>query len=155
METAAKVFFASPRFAVAGASQNPQKFGYKVLAWYQSRSLPVQPITPSTSTIKVSSTEYTTIASPSELSHPTKTSLSIITQPSITLQVLREAKQAGVPAVWLQPGSFDEEGLQYAKREFKAGVGGNEEHGGEGWCVLVDGDWAREAAQEDAQKEKL
>ena len=151
METAAKAFFTSPRFAVAGASQNPQKFGYKVLAWYQSRSLPVQPITPSTPSIKVSSTEYITIASPSELSDPTETSLSIITQPSITLQILREAKQAGVPAVWLQPGSFDEEGLQYAKREFKAGVGGNEGRGGEGWCVLVDGDWAREAAQ----KEKL
>lgn len=29
METAAKVFFSSPRFAVAGASQDPNKFGYK------------------------------------------------------------------------------------------------------------------------------
>ena len=62
----------------------------------------------------------------------------------------------GVPAVWLQPGSFDEEGLQYAKREFKAGVGGHEDRGGgEGWCVLVDGDWALHEARELAQKEKL
>lgn len=29
MEAAAKTFFASPRFAVAGASQDTQKFGYK------------------------------------------------------------------------------------------------------------------------------
>lgn len=151
MESAAKTFFSSPRFAVAGASQNPNKFGYKVLAWYQSRSLPVQPITPSSPQIKVGSAEYTTISSPSELSHPTETSVSIITQPSITLQILREAKQVGVPAVWLQPGSFDEEGLEYAKREFKAGVGAHEGHGGEGWCVLVDGD----AAFKAAQKEKL
>jgi hypothetical protein len=29
MEAAAKSFLASPKFAVAGASQNPSKFGYK------------------------------------------------------------------------------------------------------------------------------
>lgn len=156
MEAAAKVFFSSPQFAVAGASQNTQKFGYKVLAWYQSRSLPVQPITPSTPTIKVSSTELSTVASPSALPHPTQTSLSIITPPPITFQILKEARSVGVPAVWLQPGSFDEEGLQYAKREFKAGVGGHEDHGGgEGWCVLVDGDWALHEARESAKREKL
>ena len=73
----------------------------------------------------------------------------------MTLQILREAKEAGVPAVWLQPGSFDDEGLQYAKREFKAGVGGHEEHGGEGWCVLLDGDWALQNAREGLKKGRL
>ncbi|KAL8792719.1 MAG: hypothetical protein Q9195_004694 [Heterodermia aff. obscurata] len=110
MDLAARTFFASPLFAVAGASQSPHKFGHKLLAWYHSRSLPVQPITPSTPTITIASTEYTTIASPRELPHPTQTSLSIVTPPKVTIGVLREAKEAGVPAVWLQPGSFDEEG---------------------------------------------
>ena len=54
--------------------------------------------------------------------------------------MLREAKEAGVPAVWLQPGSFDDEVLAYAKREFKAAIGGDGGRGGEGWCVLVDGE---------------
>ena len=155
METAAKTFFASSRFAVAGASQNTEKYGYKVLAWYQARSFPVQPITPSTPKITVDSAEYSTIASASDLPHPTETSLSIVTPPSITLQILREAKQAGVPAVWLQPGSFDGEGLEYAKNEFKAGVGGNEGRGGQEWCVLAHGDWAMQEAQDTAQGEKL
>lgn len=31
METAIKLFFSSPRFAVAGASQDQKKFGYKGL----------------------------------------------------------------------------------------------------------------------------
>lgn len=58
---------------------------------------------------------------------------------------MKEAKDAGVPAVWLQPGSFDDEGLQYAQREFRAAIGGTEglgmrSRGGEGWCVLVDGE---------------
>ncbi|KAL8943483.1 MAG: hypothetical protein Q9216_001018 [Gyalolechia sp. 2 TL-2023] len=34
------------------------------------------------------------------------------------------------------PGSFDEEGLEYAKKEFKAAIGGKGGRGGEGWCVL-------------------
>jgi len=55
-----------------------------------------------------------------------------------------------VPAVWLQPGSFDEEGLEYAKREFKAGVGGDG-GGPEGWCVLVDGEAAMREVREEGK----
>ncbi|KAF6224856.1 hypothetical protein HO133_010050 [Letharia lupina] len=125
MEAAAESFLSSSYFAVAGASQSPHKFGYQVLKWYHARDLPVQPITPSRPSITVLSTTYSTIPSPLALPYPVETSISIITQPSVTLQVLREAKDAGVSSVWLQPGSFDDEGLEYARREFKAGVGGD------------------------------
>ena len=148
MEAAAKRFFSSPHFAVAGASQDPAKFGYKLLAWYAARSLPVTPVTPSRSSIDVSSTAYTTVATPLNLDSPSNTSLSIVTPPAVTRKVLKDAKEAGVAAVWLQPGSFDEEGMNFAKREFEgAAIGGMDGRGGEGWCVLVDGDWARKAAE--------
>ena len=52
----------------------------------------------------------------------------------------------GIPGVWMQPGSFDDEGLEFALREFKAAVGGEGGWGGEGWCVLVDGERAAKAA---------
>ena len=173
MEAAAKTFFASKYFAVAGpqsliktpktqpanipppgASQNTSKFGYKILAWYHAHSLPVTPLNPSRPSITVGKTQYPTVASPSELLHPTETGLSIITQPSVTKQLLKEAKEAGVRAVWLQPGSFDPEGLEYAVREFKAGVGGEGGGGGEGWCVLIDGEEAMSYAGEEG-KERL
>lgn len=155
MEAAAKSFFSSTYFAVAGASQSPHKFAYTVLAFYHARGLPVQPITPSRPSISVSSTTYATIPSPLALPYPAETSISIITQPSVTLQVLREAKDAGVSSVWLQPGSFDDEGLEYARREFKAGVGGNGGMGGEGWCVLVDGDRLLQAVRKEKEIGKL
>ena len=126
-----------------------------MLAWYNAHDLPVQPITPSCLNISVASTTYSTIPSLSNLPHPTETSISIITQPSVTLQVLREAKDAGVPSVWLQPGSFDDEGLDYARREFKAGVGGEGGAGGEGWCVLVDGGRLLQAVRNDKKTGKL
>ena len=148
MEASAKGFFTSPNFAVAGASQDPAKFGYKLLTWYASRSFPVTPVTPSRPSISVSSKDYATIASPLDLEDPSKTSLSIVTPPAVTLKVLKDAKEAGVAAVWLQPGSFDDEGMAFAKQAFeRAVVGGMDGRGGEGWCVLVDGDWARNAAE--------
>lgn len=53
----------------------------------------------------------------------------------------------------MQPGSFDGEGLEFARREFEgAAVAGEGGKGGEGWCVLVDGDEAVEAAREERGK---
>jgi hypothetical protein len=94
----------------------------------------------------VHSQDYPTTASPSLLPSPTETSLSIITPPKATLAVLKEAKEAGVPAVWLQPGTYDDEVMEFARGNFKAAIGGTERvggmesNGGEGWCVLVDGE---------------
>ncbi|KAK3209560.1 hypothetical protein GRF29_69g2138297 [Pseudopithomyces chartarum] len=112
MEAALKTFFSSPRFAVAGASSDPTKYGHKVFAWYLHHSLPVTPLNPRAPTITVLSRSHNTIASPADLPEPTSYSLSVITPPAVTKQVLREAKEAGVPAVWLQPGSFDAEVLE-------------------------------------------
>ncbi|KAF2787113.1 NAD(P)-binding protein [Melanomma pulvis-pyrius CBS 109.77] len=139
-EAALKLFFSSPRFAVAGASSDPAKYGHKVFAWYLKHSLPVTALNPRAPTISVLSTTHTTTASPLELPSPESYSLSVITPPAVTKQLLKEAKEAGVPAVWLQPGSFDDEVLEYARKEFKAAIGGDGGDGGEGWCVLVDGE---------------
>jgi hypothetical protein len=60
------------------------------------------------------------------------------------MKVLQEAKELGVPAVWLQPGTFDEEVLKFARGNFRAAVAGEGGVGSEGWCVLVDGERAME-----------
>jgi hypothetical protein len=66
----------------------------------------------------------------------------VITPPFVTKTLLEEAKEAGIPAVWLQPGTYDNDVLEYARKEFKAAIAGfgGGTQGGEGWCVLVDGD---------------
>jgi len=115
----------------------------------------VTPINPRTPQISLPSHTYPTVASPSALPSPAETSISIITPPAATLKVLQEAKEAGVAAVWLQPGSFNDEGLAYAKREFKAGIGGDGGRGGEGWCVLFDGEEAMRAAGREWKGQKL
>ncbi|PSR76623.1 CoA binding domain-containing protein [Coniella lustricola] len=164
-EASLKTFFSSKYFAVVGASSNTAKFGHKIFAWYIHHSIPAIPINPTASHITVpsssssssssSSQQIPTIPSLSALANPRETSVSIITPPPVTLRVLQEAKQLGIPAVFLQPGTFDDEVLAYARRGegdlvesevdglgFKsvvAGFGGGT-RGGEGWCVLVDGE---------------
>ncbi len=98
---------------------------------------------------------YNTVASPSALEIPTQTALSVITPPTVTRKILEEAKRIGVQAVWLQPGSFDEEGLEYAKANFEAAVGGPGGRGGEGWCVLVDGEPLLETVNREWKRQKL
>jgi hypothetical protein len=75
--------------------------------------------------------------------------LSIVTPPAVTAKLLVEAKAAGIKAVWLQPGTFTDKEFDYALKEFPgAAIGGYADGtvGGEGWCVLVDGDEAIDAA---------
>jgi len=161
MEAAIKTFFATPRFAVVGASSDPAKFGNKVFAWYLAHSLPATPINPRAPTVSVGTTSYPTVAGPSALESPRETALSIITPPAATLKVLHEAREAGVPAVWLQPGSYNDEVMAYARKEFKAAIGGLEgedglsTNGEEGWCVLVDGEDGLELAGRSWQKQRL
>ncbi|KAK5129936.1 hypothetical protein LTR08_002696 [Meristemomyces frigidus] len=143
MQSAARHFFASSTFAVAGASSVPSKFGYICFRWFQDHNLATVPLNPTTSSITVAQKTYSTVPTNSKLKDPKSTGLNIITPPFVTAQLLREAKAAGVRAVWLQPGSFGDEELEFAIREFPgAAVGGFAKgtRGGEGWCVLVDGE---------------
>ncbi|KAK8159739.1 CoA binding domain-containing protein [Phyllosticta citrichinensis] len=164
---ALKTFFTSPRFAVAGASSDPTKFGHKIFAWYLTHSLPVTPLNPRAASITAgaNNTPHATLPSPSALPAPADTALSVVTPPRATLALLREAKEVGVRAVWLQPGTFDAEVEAFVLGESKAeegkgngGEGGEGDkdqgkppfeaalfgsrwgRGGEGWCVLVDGE---------------
>jgi predicted CoA-binding protein len=121
---------------------------YTVFTWYTHHGLHVTPVNPSAATIKafppfpdLEIKEYPAIPNLSALPHPTETSVS-----KVTVKVLEEAKKLGIKSVWLQPGTFDDEILKKASEDFQAAVGGAGGRGGEGWCVLVDGEAAAKGA---------
>ncbi|KAJ2766736.1 hypothetical protein IWQ57_004242, partial [Coemansia nantahalensis] len=60
------------------------------------------------------------------------TGLSVVTPPAVTAQLMRDAAQAGIRRLWLQPGS------EPAGWEALAGELGLDVIGG-GPCVLVEG----------------
>ncbi|TFK74292.1 NAD-P-binding protein [Pluteus cervinus] len=126
-----KTFLKSPHFAVVGASKDQSKFGTKILKWYQVRSFDVTPIH-----IKEPELEgLKTLQSIAELPHPRETSVSIITPPKVTLGILEQAKEVGIPALWLQPGAEDESVVEYIN---KNGLADRVIYGGP--CLLVRGD---------------
>ena len=61
----------------------------------------------------------------------------------------------GVPAVWLQPGTYDSEVLTYAHGNFESVIAGDGGRGSQGWCVLVDGEEGMEGAGVQWTSQKL
>ncbi|KAF7325040.1 CoA-binding domain-containing protein [Mycena kentingensis (nom. inval.)] len=102
-------FLAAPRFAVVGASGDDAKFGtivFKTMLEMGLDAVPVNPYAPS-------SAGHPCVPSLEDLPNPEQTSVSIVTQPAVTLAILHQAIALGVPAVWLQPGAEDAAVLEF------------------------------------------
>ncbi|KAG1137454.1 hypothetical protein G6F64_010269 [Rhizopus arrhizus] len=125
----AQRFINNPYFIVVGASSNRQKFGNRILRWYQSHNLQVTPVHPKEEEIE----GLKAAKSIREINNPADTSISIITPPKITLNVLQEAKELGFKYIWIQPGAEDHDVAEYVKNQSDLHVilGGP--------CLLVQG----------------
>ncbi|PFH56182.1 hypothetical protein XA68_16925 [Ophiocordyceps unilateralis] len=147
-QTTARNFFTLPLFASSGLAYLDYVDGSAVHAWYLSHGLDVTPINPGSSQVTVHKTDYATLPNLSALPSPRQTAVSIITPPAVTRAVLDEARKLGIPAVWMQPGTFDDAVLELALADgaFETVVYGDGGCGGEGWCVLVDGERALKEA---------
>lgn len=117
-------------------------------AWYLERELDVTPINPASESVSVGGKDHATKPNLTALPNPKKTAVSIITGPNVTLNVLKEAQSLGVPSIWLQPGTYNDDVLSLALADgaFESVVYGDGGRGHDGWCVLVDGDKALQGA---------
>jgi predicted CoA-binding protein len=93
-------FFTSTAFAIAGASANRSKFGNKVLRCYLQHNKQVYPLNPREAEIE----GLRCFKSIAELPPEVK-SLSLITPPQISEQLVDEAYRHGIRNVWMQPGA--------------------------------------------------
>ncbi|KAI9490409.1 CoA-binding protein [Zychaea mexicana] len=121
-------FITANEFAVVGASTDRSKYGNRVLRWYQANSLPVIPVNHKESAVE----SIPAIASIDKLKDPSKSAISIITPPKVTLQVLKQAKELGIEKIWLQPGAEDKDVMDYAREAGLDIIAG-------GPCILVQG----------------
>ncbi|EKM54712.1 uncharacterized protein PHACADRAFT_258728 [Phanerochaete carnosa HHB-10118-sp] len=124
-------FLSSPRYAVVGASKDETKVGTKVLKWYVEHGKEVTPVHPKESEIQ----GLAAVPTLANLPDPTHTSVSVVTGPKVTLSVLEQAKALGIPQIWLQPGTDDENVTKYIKDN---GLADKVVYGGP--CVLREGD---------------
>lgn len=103
-------FFSATTYAVAGASTNQEKYGNKVFRALLASGRQVHPLNPSADLVE-GQQAFPTIADLPTLPQ----SLSIVTPPEVTRQVVAEAIAAGVMHIWMQPGAEDEQASQSAR----------------------------------------
>ena len=93
-------FLASRAFGVAGASVHREKYGNKVLRCYLQKGRHAIPVHPKERSIE----GVACVASVADLPADVK-SLSIITPPAVTEQIVEQAIARGIRNVWMQPGA--------------------------------------------------
>jgi predicted CoA-binding protein len=125
MDNAHDVFLSADAYAVAGASQNKDKYGYKVFRALLDSKRSVIPLNPNAQEID-GQTAYASLSSLPVVPQ----SLSIVTPPPITRKVVEEAIRLGVKNIWMQPGAEDAVASENARN---AGLNVIDD----GSCVLV------------------
>ena len=104
-------FLAAGPFAVAGASADRAKYGNRVLRALIAAGRRVYPVNPHEAEIEGLRC-YADLAS---LPEPVR-SLSIVTPPSVTEQIVLAAAAAGIENVWMQPGAESPHAVAEAER---------------------------------------
>ena len=99
------------RIAVVGASNEPSKFGNIIVRNLAAQGYTVLPVNPREKEI-AGLPAYPDLASVPGPVHL----VDVVTPPAVTRGVLEEAARLGLPAVWLQDGSYDAAALEVAAR---------------------------------------
>lgn len=103
-------FMAQKKFAVVGATDNPEKYGHQILENLRKRDYEVYPVNPRLTTIEGAKC-YATL---SDL--PVKVDVvDFVVPPSATEAILKECVAMGLNRIWLQPGSESETAISFCR----------------------------------------
>jgi hypothetical protein len=95
-------------WAVVGASQNPAKYGHKIVQSLHRAGYTIYPVNPRGGEIE-GLMIYSSLAGLPEKPDV----VDIVVPPAVTEQVVREIRDLGVTRVWMQPGAESEAAIQY------------------------------------------
>ena len=101
-------FMAQEKFAIVGASDNPEKYGNEIIHDLKSRGYEVYPINPRLGEIDGMKC-YATLAD----LPVTVDVVDLVVPPQVTEKVVRECHRLGLKRVWMQPGSESQEALNF------------------------------------------
>ncbi|MCX6824717.1 MAG: CoA-binding protein [candidate division SR1 bacterium] len=97
-------------YTVIGASNNKEKYGYKVFKDLLDAGYKVTPVNPAEKEI-LGKKVFSTL---SEIKENIDVAI-FVTQPTITEKILEEVKKLGIKKVWLQPGSQSDIAISFCK----------------------------------------
>ena len=108
MQELIKEFIAQKRFAIVGATENPEKYGNQIFRNLKKRGYEVYPVNPRLNQLDETRC-YPTIAD-----LPVKVDVvDFVVPPAVTEAVLKECKRLGLDRIWLQPGSESESAIAF------------------------------------------
>ncbi len=125
MDARIEKFLSAPAFGVVGASTNRDKYGNRVLRCYLQNDKKAIPVNPKEAEIEGIPCVSTVGGLPDEVQ-----SLSIITPPKVTEEVVMAAIEKGIANIWMQPGAESQAAIDLCRR---AGVNVI----ADGSCLLV------------------
>lgn len=100
-------FIQLPVWAVVGASENPDKFGYKIMVRLQKAGKEVYAVNPKPGQIN-GAEFYPDLSSLPKLPDV----VNLVVPPPVALQVVEECGRLGIQRVWFQPGTRSPEASQ-------------------------------------------
>ena len=118
-------FLSAEAFGVAGASANKEKYGNKVLRCYLQNGRRAIPVNPNESMIEGMECATAITDLPAEAK-----SLSMITPPAVTDQLVPLAIAHGIENIWMQPGAESSAAVELCRQH-------NVNVIADGSCVLV------------------
>lgn len=114
------------KWAVAGASNNPDKYGNQIFVTLRDSGYEVFPLNPREAEI-AGTKAYPGVADLPE----TPDVVDLVVPPPATVDIVKAAVARGVKGVWFQPGSESEEAIRLARESGLVVVSG-------GPCAMVE-----------------
>jgi predicted CoA-binding protein len=108
MQDLIKEFMAQKKFAVIGATDNPEKYGNQVVKNLKKRGYEIYPVNPKLKEVE----GLPCYASINDI--PIKADVvDFVVPPAVTEEILKQCKELGFKRIWLQPGSESEAAIAY------------------------------------------
>ena len=103
-------FIKQKKFAVVGATDNPQKYGHQIVKNLKDRGYEVYPINPRLKEVEG------LVCYPALDGLPVKPDVvDFVVPPPATEEILKQCTELGLDRIWLQPGSESEAALSYCR----------------------------------------
>jgi predicted CoA-binding protein len=108
MQDLIKEFMAQKKFAVVGATDNPEKYGNQIVKNLKSRGYEVYPVNPRLKEVEGIKCYEKVASIPVQVDV-----VDFVVPPDATEAVLRECQELGLDRIWLQPGSESEAAIAF------------------------------------------
>jgi predicted CoA-binding protein len=110
MQELIKEFIKQKRFAVIGASDNPEKYGNRIVKNLKARGYEVYPVNPRLKELEGLACFSSLADIPCQVDV-----VDFVVPPAVTEGILKQCVELGLTRIWLQPGSESEAAIDYCR----------------------------------------